>query len=135
MKKEYNVISETVNKYYEKKVVAILIYGSFAKNMLTQYSDIDIAVLLQPELKSNFKINIDIMLELEELLNRKIDLVILNETSTILKMQILKNNNCIYISDKIKYANWIMNTISEYHDLKISRQKIEHAIIKDSIYG
>lgn len=73
----------------ERYVLLAFLFGSFASRRIRRSSDVDIGVLFKtvPDMDA---IN-DIIEELSPILQREIDLVILNQASPVLKMQILKN--------------------------------------------
>lgn len=76
--------------WIKKKKIGLLVFvfGSFVKGYFTEESDIDIAILFDK--KPNFNKYLKIKMRLEEILNREIDIVVLNDASPIIKMQILK---------------------------------------------
>ncbi|MEK7448668.1 MAG: nucleotidyltransferase domain-containing protein [Planctomycetota bacterium] len=64
----------------ESDIIAAYLFGSAAKNRTTLFSDIDVAVLLNPALPENMftDFKIDLALRLSRLLDKNVDLVILN---------------------------------------------------------
>ena len=79
---------KTFSKRRQEILLAFL-FGSSTRDRLRPSSDVDIGVLFKtvPEMDA---LN-DLTGELSSILKREVDLVVLNHTSPILKMQILKN--------------------------------------------
>jgi len=72
----------------KEEVLLSFIFGSFIEGRLTEESDIDIAILFKN--KPDFSFLIDIMDRINQITGREADIVILNEASPIIKMQVLK---------------------------------------------
>lgn len=83
----------------ENGVAFAAIFGSYAKNKATPKSDVDILVKFNVrERKSLFDI-IGIKQELEELLNKNVDLVTFNALSKYIKNEVLHSMSPIYESE------------------------------------
>lgn len=67
---------------------------------------------------------------LENITDRDVDLVILNDADPIFTMQILANGNLIYCRDKHQFNLFKARKISEYLDFKMSRKNIEDNLVK-----
>ena len=97
-------------------VVFAYIFGSYAQNRIRRNSDIDIAVYLKK------KIDIDKYLEMKmnltEVLNREVDLVILNDATPLLKYEIYKNNILLFSRDNTLESKYKVKTLFEYSDMK-----------------
>jgi len=64
-----------------------------------------------------------------------VDLVILNQASPILRMQVLKNGVIIDRGDSTDYCEFFTDTIQQYEDLKRIRRASEENILKGGIYA
>lgn len=98
-------------------ILAIYLYGSYAKEMATINSDIDIAILTKKPCSSleiyEYKTN------LELLIHTDIDLTNLNKASTVLQMQIVAYAQSLYEDDvfnKDEYENRIFQDYVDYRD-------------------
>jgi len=133
-----NPIEKIVNKiqlYFRGNLAGILLYGSRSNGKNKESSDYDIAVILnENEKNSNFK-NFEFTNNLNCELDIKIDMVIFNDTSTILKMQILKNHKILYLNNRLKYIELIVKTLTQYSDFKIMRREIERKINSGVVYA
>ena len=109
--------------------VAILLYGSYARQQAHPGSDIDLAIF-QPRRKPDiFELNLA-RIDLEDLCRRPVDLVILEEASPILAMQILRNHQLLALQDRRPLDAYVVKTLTDYADLKIVRRPIEEALLK-----
>lgn len=88
---------DIICKYFEKQpVIQAFVFGSYARNEATEQSDIDLLVELDYEKMTSGLQFITMQLELQELLNRKIDLVSTNGISEHLQPFIEKDKILIY---------------------------------------
>jgi uncharacterized protein len=89
-----------------KDVVFAFLFGSGARANMRKESDIDIAIYFQPEqdlewedFSRTYKNENRIALDLERLLNKEIDLIVLNKAKAILADEILRKGYPIVIKD------------------------------------
>ncbi len=109
--------------------VAILLYGSYARNQAHPESDIDLA-MFQPRIKPDiFALNLA-RVDLEDLCRRPVDLVILEAISAVLAMQILRNHRLLALQNRGPLDAFVVKTLTDYADLKIVRRPIEAALLK-----
>lgn len=109
--------------------VAILLYGSFARRQVHPGSDIDLAIFQPCRKPDIFELNLA-RIDLEDLCKRPVDLVILEEASPILAMQILGNHQLLALQDRRLLDAFVVKTLMDYADLKIVRRTIEEALLK-----
>ncbi len=109
------------------------LFGSAVKGRLTSESDIDIAILFE-KIPDAFRIH-QLSQIIGQKLKREIDLVVLNQASPILRMQVLKNGTLISSGDSMSYSDFFTDTIKQYEDLKRIRRPIEENILKGRIYA
>lgn len=102
--------------------VFIVIFGSAAKGMLREDSDVDIA-FLSDESYSEYEV-FNISQELGAILGRDIDLIDIKKASTVFKVQILGNGKIIYSKDDIKTKTFHMEAYREYCMLNEDRKEI-----------
>ncbi len=116
----------------KEEVLLSFIFGSFIEGRLTEESDIDIAILFKN--KPDFSFLIDIMDRINQITGREADIVILNEASPIIKMQVLKKGKLLKkINDKT-YNDFFLRTVKEYDDIKRIRRPQEENILRGRIY-
>jgi hypothetical protein len=88
-KKIFKILRNNKKKLKEYHVVKLGIFGSFLRNEDTTESDIDFIVEFE-EGEKNFENYIELAFYLEDLLQRKIDLLTLEALSPYMKDKILK---------------------------------------------
>ncbi len=104
-----------------KEVLFAYLFGSVAKESASRLSDIDIAVYLDPSQitqVNGYGYKSELLVDLQNVLKGKVDLVILNEASTVLKFQVLKNGTLIYCVSEDERRYFHEHTMKKYLDLK-----------------
>jgi hypothetical protein len=95
MKLDTNKI-ETIRRYFETRpVLKAYLFGSYARNEADYQSDIDILVDLDYSQRIGLQF-IQMKIDLEELLNAKVDLVSVNGLSEYIKPLVDKEKQLIY---------------------------------------
>ncbi|MBU0653313.1 MAG: nucleotidyltransferase domain-containing protein [Proteobacteria bacterium] len=116
-------------KGYPEITLAFL-FGSFAGGTVTAESDVDIAILCRP--LPSFDRREEIRAALCAGMKREVDLVVLNEASPILRMQVLKKG-IILIENARIYEDFFVRATGEYDDVKRVRRGIEERILREGI--
>jgi predicted nucleotidyltransferase len=88
-----------------KEIIAAYLFGSRASGEGKKTSDVDIALLLDDREANNFQY-LEFKVTLERVLNKNVDLIILNQAGEILKHQIRKYNKIIYESNPKMRKQW-----------------------------
>ena len=110
-------ITKKLKDYFEKRddVVMAFLFGSFAKGQEIYDSDVDVAVYFKPKTKAieweedNFYLEEDkIWRELENVLKRDVDLLILNRAPSRLASKILRAGIPIIIKDRSVYWRFFL---------------------------
>ncbi|MBZ4687485.1 MAG: putative nucleotidyltransferase [Clostridiales bacterium] len=115
MKKlDYKKVKEFFSK--DNNIIAAYLFGSRAVGVAREDSDFDIAVLMEnvPDEAINYRI--ERAMELEKILGKEVDLIILNNSSYILQFQVIKEGKIIYEKDADKRAIYQMHFLSRYYD-------------------
>lgn len=97
------------------------LFGSVAKGTSGRLSDLDLAVFLDPSYDfstNNYGYQSIMTAELSKLMAKKIDLIILNNASTMIKYQVIKNGILIYSRSKAEHRSFHEKTIQQYLDFK-----------------
>ena len=122
------VLVNSINPYL------IFLFGSAIKGRLREDSDIDIAFLSDKKIDKYklFKISLD----LADVINRKVDLVNLNEVSTVFKAQVVATGKVIYCADEKRRMYFMMRALKDYAKLNEERDVvIEKIKQRGRIYG
>lgn len=125
-------IISTILKYHPS-VTAIYLFGSYTSGENREPGDIDIAVLLSPESSGESK-NTDLQFELETVFNKRIDLVYLRKTNTVLQKEIIMADTRIFCSDQYAADEFEMLVISKYQKLNEEREEIIKDALKTGVF-
>lgn len=115
-------------------ICGAILFGSEAKGIANQESDIDIALLYNPGRKPSAWDLMQFQQTLTDLMKQQVDIVVLNEASPIIAMQALKNGIPLFIRDKKQYTQYEVTLITDYADLKKLREPFEKTILKRKLY-
>lgn len=126
---EITNLKELLKKDLQNVTDFALVFGSFAIGNFNHESDIDIGIYVNDKLYSEETIA-DIIDKFNELTDREIDIVVLNDADPIIIMQILANGKLINCKDKHQFNLYKARKISEYLDFKMSRKIIEDNLLK-----
>lgn len=97
------------------------LFGSMARRTAGKFSDLDIAVFLDPSYlisETGYGYQSELAPAIKAELAREIDVVILNQASIVLKFQVLKNGVLIYCRSDAERRSFHENTIKIYLDIK-----------------
>lgn len=107
---------------------AILLFGSRAAGCCRETSDYDLGMIGAPNRPDAFAIAAA-RTDIEDTLGSVADLVLLDETSPILRMEILRNHRILAVAGPEQLEEFIVRSLREYFDLKRIRKPIEEAIL------
>jgi predicted nucleotidyltransferase len=132
---EKDLIIVKLRQYFKDKEDAslVFIFGSIVSGHITEQSDVDIAVLFSH--KPKFQEILNTTDEVCRAIGREIDLVVLNDSSPIIRMQVLKNGKLIKSKSHAVYNDFFIKALKEYDDLKYIRREAEKNILKGRIYA
>jgi predicted nucleotidyltransferase len=128
-------IIRSLKPFFEKKqeVFHAFLFGSFAGVHPPPSSDVDIGVLYRAV--PNLHMIHDLAETLSSFLRKEIDLVVLNDASPVLKMQVLKRGLLLYARNKKQLHQFFVETVNQYDDLKRIRKNCEDSILRRRIYA
>jgi predicted nucleotidyltransferase len=109
----------------KKEIAFTFLFGSGTRNNIRRESDIDIAVYFRPErdlewedFSRRYKNENTIALDLERLLKKKVDLIVLNRTRAILADEILRKGSPIVIKDRGLFLEFFCIISDEAEDMR-----------------
>ncbi len=115
-------------------LLAVYLYGSFAKGVACPDSDIDLALLAQAPLPPG--VLAELASELMDLCGRAVDLVDLRQVPTVLRMQVITTGRRLWCRDRSACELFETHVLSDYVDLNERRAGIlEDIRRRGSIYG
>lgn len=132
IKEKLEIIKQYLINNFECE--AILLFGSYARNTHNAESDIDLAIKLKKEIqpKELFKIK----RKLEDILEKDVDLIDLENIQDGIRYEILINGITIYVKDELKFELYKLDMYREYLELNESRKAIIDSIKKgEKSYG
>jgi uncharacterized protein len=110
-------------------VIAAVIFGSAAGGPLRPDSDVDLALLFAAEQVPGEDEILEMRADLEQLLRRDVDLIVLNQASPILAFQAARHGTLLFCRDRRAYERFLVRLITEYADFKRIRRPIEEAVL------
>ncbi|MGA8163463.1 MAG: nucleotidyltransferase domain-containing protein [Waddliaceae bacterium] len=130
-------IEDEVIGFFSKRdeVVFLSLFGSRANGKSRQESDVDIAVLFNPDRIPGPMEMIEMREDLSDRLRRDVDLVCLNTSSPIIGFQVLNKGKALLVKNRKLYDCYVINLLTDYCDLKRLRRPIEDSILKRRYYG
>ena len=128
-----NPLIKKIKNYFktQKDVVAVYIFGSYAVGQERTFSDIDIAVLIDPEKTSKQKqLHSEYLAKLSRITRLDVDLINMNTASEVLLKQIYIKGQCILIQDINKLSVFKMISYSRIADFGYHHAKMQRGVIK-----
>jgi uncharacterized protein len=110
-----------------------LLFGSILEERFNSQSDVDLAILFPRDL--NLKQEIMLRQQLEEKLQRDIDVIDLRTADPIITWQVLQNGRLIFSTEIDEFHQFKARKISEYLDFKRSRAIVETHLVDIPIIG
>jgi len=100
------------------EVLAVYLFGSRAEGVARAGSDLDLAVLLRPEVERERYPDhrMELLEELSGALSPRLDLIILNQVSPLLQFQVLQKGRLLYERDHDLRSELEMHMLSRYYD-------------------
>lgn len=136
--KKTNQLEQKIKNYFYKKpgIIAIYLFGSYAKGKECHSSDIDMGILLDREHRRSIKTIIHhSIVELGRILNKDIHPVILNSASEELLRQVFSHGICILVNNPEILSRFKMVMYSRIADFSYYRNKMQSGLIKKVMKG
>jgi predicted nucleotidyltransferase len=115
-------------------LVSAYLFGSQANNTQREDSDVDLALLFEWNHAPAGLDAIALRESIADAIGKEVDLVILNDASPILLMQVLKGKE-LFVNNHSVNASFWMRAFTDYCDLKMMRAPLEKEILKRKFYG
>ncbi|MDI6728288.1 MAG: nucleotidyltransferase domain-containing protein [Thermodesulfovibrionales bacterium] len=108
-------ITDCLGKY---PVILAYLFGSEAKGTSGVLSDIDVAMFVDKgvDKSERFDMRLRLSNELSSIMNRMVDLVILNDSPVQLSYEIIKHGKVIFCKDKSMQVDFETEILSRYLD-------------------
>ena len=122
--------------FEKNKVSFAYLFGSQANGSSGKDSDVDIAVMLPFEMKKEerFDLRLKFMGEISKILKKKVDVVVLNDVSSLyFKYIIIKEGKIIYKEIDLSPAEFESKTLGIYFDFRSFLENYNKAYVKRSL--
>jgi predicted nucleotidyltransferase len=114
-----NVTALTEYLAVQPDLIAVYLFGSRATGRARAESDVDVAVLLDEEDSVvRFERRLRVANEVEDIVGRPVDLIVLNDAPPILQHQVLKHGRLLYERDRRARVAFEVRAGQIYADLK-----------------
>ena len=130
-------MNPTILEHLHRRIpglIAVYQFGSQVRGSVRPESDVDIAVLAREPMTSSARF--DIAQDLAVTLHRDVDLIDLQATSTVMRMQVLSNGICLDSLDDQARRTFEMYAYADYARLNEERRDIVKGIAaRGLVYG
>lgn len=116
----------------KKAVIAVYLFGSEAREKARVQSDIDIAVLLKDDFDylANFDFKLRLMSDIEDITDKRVDIVIINKADQILQHQIRKYGKIIFERNRKKRLDYEVKARKKYFDFLFRHRQYIKAMLE-----
>jgi len=116
----------------KKEIQAAYLYGSMAKGDVWNESDIDIAILTSPlkTRKESFHLRLTYIKELQDLLAKEVDVVLLRKCGELLSEEIIRRGKLILEADKNAHREFLAHRIIQCVDFKFLEKKAQKGMLQ-----
>ncbi len=115
-------LEKIINKVFNKRdeVLLCYLYGSYVSGNKSEYSDIDLGILLDNTFKKHYLYQVDLSLEIEKEFGNKIeiDLYILNDATPRFLYNVIKNGHVIHFKNETFRHEFEIRVLYDYFDIK-----------------
>jgi predicted nucleotidyltransferase len=111
--------------------LAVLLFGSHTSGHDKPDSDVDLGLFLGRAAPDAFSLAAT-RTDLEEILRKSVDLLVLDTASPILRMEVLRRHRTLVQRDPERFEQFVVRTLGEYFDLKRVREPIERALFPET---
>lgn len=118
-----------------EEILVAYLFGSQATGQPHHESDVDVALLFRFDNIPATDQLLQMQDDLTSLLKKESDIVVLNDASPIIRMQVLRKGKKLFERDRRAFNRFFVRTVNEYDDLKKVRSVIEKKISRGRIYG
>jgi len=131
-------LADTISSYFKEKqgIIAVFLFGSYAADKQKPSSDIDVGLIIDPEIippDQYIQKRNHFLIELSRILRKDIHLVTLNTAGEGLLEQVLRKGKCISINDKKKLSLLRARMMLQITDFRYYKKKIQDGFIRNII--
>lgn len=126
-------LERKIANYFQKRkeVVAVYLFGSYAKGQERHFSDLDLGIVLHHSvLKSSFGFQNQYIVDLGRLLRKDIHAVILNSAGELLLKQVFRNGHPVCINNDDQLKQFKMHKIAMIADFGYYLEMTREGFVK-----
>ena len=126
---------EKLKAFFENQRDIDLVYhfGSSLAGKMHEESDLDLAILFDE--KPDYQRVLQLIEQLAGIVQKEVDLGVLNDSSAVFRMQVISKGVDIYCRDEKIKNYFVIRTANEYDDLSYYRQIQEKGILKGKLFA
>ena len=117
------------------EVVVCYLFGSFATGGEVKGSDIDLGIFLNPDFKYDIFYLSDFQNSIESLANAKMQIVIINDKSPLLKYKVISPRKIIYCRDDNLRAEFEVRTMKNYLEMRPYIEESFKSVVEKASYA
>jgi len=125
-------IDKKIADYFKDKsdVVAVYLFGSYARGKERPFSDIDIGIIFKPLRRDQYSKRIDFYLpDITRILRRDVHLVVLNTAAEELLKQVFMKGKCLLVRDARLLARLKMVMFSRIAEFGFYRPMLQKGMV------
>jgi hypothetical protein len=112
-------------------VILLYLHGSHARGTQAPLSDIDLAVLLEPECGRDYRVHSDLLMTLQEACGRDdIDLVIFNTAGPIIRDRVIRHGRLVYARSEAQRVAFEADALKRAMDFSYYSQVYDDALFR-----
>jgi predicted nucleotidyltransferase len=118
-----------------EEIIFAYIYGSLARGQENKLSDIDIAIYIDQDKKPTsgpFGYRSELITDIQDLVERDVDLVILNDISLSLAFNVIKDGKLLFSKSKNKRVEFHESVMRRYLDF-IPMFRVQESYLKERL--
>lgn len=131
-------MNQRIVRFFEARpeVLAVYLFGSYARNREKETSDIDLAIFVDPHGKvDESELKRNLIVGLSRVLRKEIHPVVLNHAGEMLSAQVFKYGSCLYNSKPHILSRFKAEQFSKIADFAYLRKIMEKGFTRKVMEG
>ena len=133
-------IQAAVEEFAENhcEVLGVFLFGSYAKGRQRAASDIDLAVYIDPGIPLSelpLERTLRYTVELEGILKKRVDLILLTQAPPMLRHQVFRNGRIVFERDRARVRRFMGDALVEFYDEIVLLETVQKTVIRRHLLG